>query len=55
MTAQTQTAHIVALYFQLTPEKYINKNVEGLKTPSGQRKTVIWLPDLWELRISAMH
>ena len=38
MTAQTQTAHIVALYFQLTPEKYITKTVEGLKTPSGQRK-----------------
>ena len=31
MTAQTQTAHIVALYFQLTPEKYIEKTVEGLK------------------------
>ena len=31
MTAQTQTAHIVALYFQLTPEKYITKTVEGLK------------------------
>ena len=28
MTAQTQTAHIVALYFQLTPEKYIEKTVE---------------------------
>ncbi|MDO4305328.1 MAG: family 78 glycoside hydrolase catalytic domain [Eubacteriales bacterium] len=31
MTAQTQTAHIVALYFRLTPEKYIEKTVEGLK------------------------
>lgn len=31
MTAQTQTAHIVALYFKLTPEKYISKTVEGLK------------------------
>lgn len=31
MTAQTQTAHIVALYFQLTPKKYIQKTVEGLK------------------------
>lgn len=31
MTAQTQTAHIVALYFRLTPEKYIQKTVEGLK------------------------
>lgn len=31
MTAQTQTAHIVALYFGLTPKKYIQKTVEGLK------------------------
>lgn len=31
MTAQTQTAHIVALYFKLTPKKYIRKTVEGLK------------------------
>lgn len=31
MTAQTQTAHIVALYFKLTPEKYIPQTVEGLK------------------------
>ena len=31
MTAQTQTAHIVALYFQLTPKKYIEKTVQGLK------------------------
>ena len=54
MTAQTQTAHIVALYFQLTPEKYITKTVEGLKR-FWTKKTVIWLPDLWELRISAMH
>ena len=53
MTAQTQTAHIVALYFQLTPEKYITKTVEGLKR-FWTKKTDIWLPDLWELRISAM-
>jgi alpha-L-rhamnosidase len=31
MTAQTQTAHIVALYFNLVPEKYREKTVEGLK------------------------
>ena len=31
MTAQTQTAHIVALYFKLTPEKYVSQTVEGLK------------------------
>lgn len=31
MTAQTQTAHIVALYFQLTPEQYKEKTVENLK------------------------
>ena len=31
MTAQTQTAHIVALYFKLTPEEYIEKTVQGLK------------------------
>ena len=31
MTAQTQTAHIIALYFKLTPEEYIGKTVEGLK------------------------
>lgn len=31
MTAQTQTAHIIALYFHLTPEEYIGKTVEGLK------------------------
>lgn len=30
MTAQTQTAHIVALYFGLTPEEYKEKTVEGL-------------------------
>ena len=30
MTAQTQTAHIVALYFDLTPEAYIEKTVQGL-------------------------
>lgn len=30
MTAQTQTAHIVALYFNLTPKKYIEKTVQGL-------------------------
>lgn len=31
MTAQTQTAHIVALYFQLTPEKYISHTIHNLK------------------------
>ena len=31
LTAQTQTAHIVALYFKLTPRKYISRTVEGLK------------------------
>lgn len=31
LTAQTQTAHIVALYFQLTPEKYVKKILEALK------------------------
>lgn len=31
LTAQTQTAHILALYFKLTPEKYIKKTTEGLK------------------------
>ena len=31
MTAQTQTAHIIALYFKLTPEEYIGNTVEGLK------------------------
>ena len=30
MTAQTQTAHIIALYFKLAPEKYMDKTVEGL-------------------------
>lgn len=30
MTAKTQTAHIVALYFNLTPKAYIEKTVEGL-------------------------
>lgn len=30
MTAQTQTAHIVALYFELVPEKYKEKTVQGL-------------------------
>lgn len=30
MTAQTQTAHIVALYFGLTPEEYREKTVQGL-------------------------
>lgn len=30
MTAQTQTAHIVALYFGLTPEEYKEKTVNGL-------------------------
>lgn len=31
MTVQTQTAHIVALYFNLTPESWIDKTVTGLK------------------------
>jgi alpha-L-rhamnosidase len=31
MTAQTQTAHIVALYFGLVPQKFRQKTVEGLK------------------------
>lgn len=31
MTAQTQTAHIIALYFKLTPEEYIEKTVQALK------------------------
>ncbi len=30
MTAQTQTAHIVALYFELTPEAYRDKTVQRL-------------------------
>lgn len=30
LTAQTQTAHIVALYFGLTPETYKEKTVKGL-------------------------
>lgn len=31
LTAQTQTAHIVALYFQLVPKKYVGRIVERLK------------------------
>lgn len=31
MTVQTQTAHIVALYFNLTPEPWIGKTLTGLK------------------------
>ncbi len=31
MTAQTQTSHIIALHFKLTPEEYIQKTVDGLK------------------------
>lgn len=31
MTAQTQTAHIIALYFHLLPEKGVPGTVEGLK------------------------
>ena len=31
LTAQTQTAHIVSLYFGLTPKPYVEKTVEGLK------------------------
>lgn len=30
LTAQTQTAHIVALYFGLTPEAYKEKTIQGL-------------------------
>lgn len=30
MTAQTQTAHIAALYFGLTPEEYKETTVNGL-------------------------
>lgn len=30
MTAQTQTAHIIALYFNLVPEKFKEKTVNGL-------------------------
>ena len=29
LTAQTQTAHIVALYFKLTPKEYVSRTVEG--------------------------
>ena len=31
MTAQTQTAHILALHFNLTPEKHLAQTVVGLK------------------------
>ncbi|MFV0503526.1 MAG: family 78 glycoside hydrolase catalytic domain [Lachnospirales bacterium] len=31
MTAQTQTAHIIALYFKLTPKNLIEKTVDSLK------------------------
>lgn len=31
MTSQTQTAHIVALYFKLVPEQYVKKTTEHLK------------------------
>ena len=31
LTAQTQTAHIVSLYFGLTPKAYLSKTVEGLR------------------------
>ena len=31
LTAQTQTAHFVSMYFKLTPRKYISRTVEGLK------------------------
>ncbi len=30
MTAMTQTAHIVALYFDLTPEAYLDQTIDGL-------------------------
>ncbi|MBN2625034.1 MAG: family 78 glycoside hydrolase catalytic domain [Spirochaetales bacterium] len=32
MTAQTQTAHILALHFDLAPREYIPQTVKGLKT-----------------------
>lgn len=31
LTAQTQTAHIVSLYFNLTPKEYLHRTVDGLK------------------------
>ena len=31
LTAQTQTAHIVSLYFSLTPKAYLRRTVDGLK------------------------
>ena len=31
MTVQTQTAHILALHFNLTPEKYLKKTIKGLQ------------------------
>ena len=31
LTSQTQTAHIVALYFKLVPEEYVSKITERLK------------------------
>lgn len=31
ITSQTQTAHIIALYFKLVPDAYIQTTVEGLK------------------------
>ena len=31
LTAQTQTAHIVSLYFGLTPKPYLRQTVEGIK------------------------
>lgn len=30
LTAQTQTAHVIALYFKLTPEKWVEKTVQRL-------------------------
>ena len=55
MTAQTQTAHYCGTVFPAELlRNIITKTVEGLKR-FWTKKTVIWLPDLWELRISAMH
>ena len=55
MTAQTQTAHIVALYFQLTPEKYIEKTVEGLKKLLAKENGHLVTGFVGTLRISAMR
>lgn len=38
MTAQTQTAHIIALYFELTPKKFVKTAVENLKNLLNKEK-----------------